>query len=59
MPHRGSSIATVSFGTAVAMWAVGYLSRLPAVQLPSPLVLALMLFCVLAGGWALGRYANR
>ncbi len=52
------SVLTVSFGSAVAMWAAGYLSRLPAVQLPSPVLLALVLACLYGGGWALGRYAN-
>ena len=52
------SILTVSFGSAVAMWAAGYLSRLPAVQLPSPVLLALVLACLGGGGWVLGRYAN-
>jgi len=52
------SVLTVGFGSAVAMWAVGYLSRLPAVQLPSPVLLALVLACLGGGGWALGRYAN-
>ena len=40
--ERGSSVLTVGFGSAVAMWAVGYLSRLPAVMLPSPILLFLM-----------------
>ena len=52
------SVLTVGFGSAVAMWAAGYLSRLPAVQLPSPVLLALVLACLGGGGWALGRYAN-
>ncbi len=40
------------------MWAAGYLSRLPAVQLPSPVLLVLVLACLCGGGWMLGRYAN-
>ena len=55
---RGSSVVTVGFGSAVAMWAVGYLGRLPVVMLPSPLLLTLMLACLLAGGWVLGRYGG-
>ncbi len=47
----------MGFATSVAMWAVGYLGRLPAVRLPSPLVLALLLLCVLGGGLVLGRYS--
>jgi cytochrome c oxidase assembly protein subunit 15 len=48
----------VGFGTAVAMWAVGYVSRLPAVHAPSPLLFALVVACLLGGGAALGRYAG-
>jgi len=57
--RRGSSVLAVGCGTAVAMWTVGYLSRLPAVLLPSPLLLGLVLACLLAGGWLLGRYDGR
>ena len=52
------SVLTVSFGSAVAMWAVGYLSRLPGVGLPSPVLLLLLLACLFGGGWVLGRYGN-
>jgi cytochrome c oxidase assembly protein subunit 15 len=51
-------VLTVSFGSAVAMWAVGYLSRLPGVGLPSPVLLLLLLACLFGGGWVLGRYGN-
>ncbi|NIM01389.1 MAG: hypothetical protein GTN89_11200 [Acidobacteria bacterium] len=50
------SLLTIGFGTTVAMWVVGYLGRLPALLLPSPALLALMLACVLVGGLFLGRY---
>jgi len=49
------AVVTGGFATTVAMWAVGYLGRLPAVMMPSPLVLVLLLGCLLAGGYALGR----
>jgi cytochrome c oxidase assembly protein subunit 15 len=52
---RGVGILAVGFGTTVAMWAIGYAGRLPAVLLPSQLMLALLLVCVLAGGGVLGR----
>ena len=55
---RGPSILAVGFGTTVAMWGVGYLSRLPLVQLPGPVLLPLLLLCLLAGGVALGRLAG-
>jgi cytochrome c oxidase assembly protein subunit 15 len=56
--QRGSGVLTVGFGSAVAMWAVGYVGRLPAVLAPSAMLLVLMLVCLLAGGWLLGRYAG-
>ena len=54
---RGSAVLTVGFGMAVAMWAVGYVGRLPAVLLPSPALLVLFLLCLLAGGYVAGRFA--
>jgi cytochrome c oxidase assembly protein subunit 15 len=57
-PTRGSSVLAAGFGITVAMWGVGYVGRLPAVQLPSPLILFLLLLCVVAGGIALGRHAG-
>jgi cytochrome c oxidase assembly protein subunit 15 len=50
-----SGVVTVGFGTTVAMWAVGYFCRLPAILLPSPLVLVLLLGCLFGGGYVLGR----
>ena len=49
---------TVGFGAAVAMWGVCYFSRLPAVLLPSPILLFLLLGCLVGAGVTLGRYAG-
>jgi cytochrome c oxidase assembly protein subunit 15 len=49
------SLVTIGFGTTVAMWFAGYVGRLPAVLLPSPVLLAVMLACAVAGGAVLGR----
>lgn len=54
----GSSFLAVGFATSVAMWAVGFFGRLPAVRLSSPAILALLLVCVVTGGLALGRYGG-
>jgi len=54
-PVRAASVLTVGFGTTVAMWAVGYLGRLPVIQLPSPLLLVLLLATLFAGGAFLGQ----
>jgi cytochrome c oxidase assembly protein subunit 15 len=51
---NGAAVLTVGFGTAVAMWAVGYFGRLPAVMLPSPALLGLLLAALLGGGLLLG-----
>lgn len=56
---RGSSIVAVGFATTVAMWGVGYVGHLPAVRLPAPWILGLLLLCPVAGGLALARLAAR
>ncbi len=50
-------VLAVGFGITVGMWAVGYVSRLPFILAPSPLVLAALLVCPLAVGFAVGRRA--
>ena len=50
------SLLTIGYGTTVAMWSMGYLGRLPSVVLPSPVMLSLLLFCVLGGGFVAGRH---
>jgi cytochrome c oxidase assembly protein subunit 15 len=49
------SLVTVGFGTTVAMWFAGYVGRLPAVQLASPVLLAAMLACAVGGGAIMAR----
>ncbi len=56
--NTGSGVLAVGFGTSVAMWAVGYVGRLPPVALPSPALLVLFLLCLLGGGWYAGRYTR-
>ncbi len=51
-------ILAVGFGTTVSMWAIGYAGRLPAIMLPSPLILLLLLCCMVGGGAVLGRLAH-
>lgn len=46
---------TLGFGTAVAMWTVGYVCRLPYTPLPSPLLLAILLGLLAAGGFTAAR----
>jgi cytochrome c oxidase assembly protein subunit 15 len=56
-PPKGS-LTTAVFGTTVAIWLVGYISRLPAVMAPSWLVGLAMLGCLFLGGLLLGREIN-
>jgi cytochrome c oxidase assembly protein subunit 15 len=56
---KTSDILVIGFGTTVAMWAVGYICRLPAVQAPSWLLLLLLLGCLLLGGFFAGRISSR
>lgn len=60
----GSRLApvTVGFGTAVAMWAVGYVCRLPHgvddVLVPNWAVLVLLVGCLVVGGMTIGRHSK-
>src|SRR2546426_1055526 len=58
-PRGAGDVLTVSFSTVIAMWAVGYAGRMPAVMAPSWAVGAEMLLCLIGGGllagWTTGR----
>jgi cytochrome c oxidase assembly protein subunit 15 len=55
---RGETLA-LGFGLSVAMWFVGYLGRMPPVVVPSWVLGAGMLACLLAGGFVAGRLSER
>ena len=57
--HSASDILAIGFGTTVAMWAVGYVCRLPPVSAPSELLLVLLVLCLAGGGFVAGRYSPR
>lgn len=57
--HSGSDLLALGFGTTVAMWTIGYVCRFPGVNAPGWLLLALLVVCLAAGGWAAGRFAGR
>jgi heme A synthase len=52
-------VLAVGFGTAVAMWGIGYICRLPGVSVTPQVVLPLLLACLVAGGFIAGRYSHR
>lgn len=52
---RSGEALAVGFGTAVAMWVVGYLTRLPGVELPPAVVGPALLGVLTAGGAVAGR----
>ena len=54
-----ADLLTIGFGTTVAMWAIGYLARLPVVLAPAPVVLVLLLLVLLGGGVVAGRCTGR
>jgi cytochrome c oxidase assembly protein subunit 15 len=57
---RGAGdVLALGFGTTVAMWAIGYLARLPVVLAPPSLVLVLLLAALLAAGFIAGRKGDR
>jgi cytochrome c oxidase assembly protein subunit 15 len=49
----------IGFGTTVAMWAIGYLARLPVVLAPPSLVLVSLLAALVAGGYLAGSRGLR
>jgi cytochrome c oxidase assembly protein subunit 15 len=56
---RAADMLACGFGASVAMWGVGYVCRLPYVNAPGWLVLALMLLALAAAGYACGRLSAR
>ena len=56
--HRGSDLLALGFGITVSMWAIGYVCRFPGMDTPAWLLMALLLGCLAAGGWAAGRFAG-
>jgi len=57
---RGAGdILAVGFGTTVAMWAIGYLARLPVVLAPPAIVLSCLLLTLVAGGYLAGSRGTR
>jgi len=57
--NGGSDILALGFGTTVAMWALGYLCRLPPAPVPSWVVALGLLACLTLGGFLAGRYTAR
>lgn len=57
--NRRAEWLALGFGTAIAMWAIGYLLRLPFINAPGWLILSLMLLSMLGGGILAGRWGGR
>jgi cytochrome c oxidase assembly protein subunit 15 len=55
----GSEVLALGFGTTVAMWAIGYIGRLPGVGAPSWLLGLLLIACLACGGVVAGRLSER
>ena len=49
-------VAVFGFGTAAAMWAVGYFTHLPQWGVPAPVVFLLLIAILAGGGFLAGRY---
>jgi cytochrome c oxidase assembly protein subunit 15 len=54
-----ADLLALGFGTTVAMWAAGYLLRLPPATTPAPAALALLALILTAGGLLTGRLTPR
>jgi len=60
LDENRSALLALGFGTAVAMWWLGYLARLPRAQfVPAWLLAAGMLALMVAGGCVAGRWGGR
>lgn len=58
-PTGHADLLALSFGTTVGMWALGYACRLFGDAVPPPLIFALLIGCLLAGGFMAGRHSPR
>lgn len=59
-PHRfGADVLAVGLGTAVAMWAAGYVTHMPALRLPAAVVFFALLIVLMFGGYLGGRLTRR
>jgi cytochrome c oxidase assembly protein subunit 15 len=58
-PRDAADVLALGFGTTVGMWAAGYVCRMPGMSVPGWLLLALLVLCLLVGGWLAGRYSPR
>ncbi len=54
-----SDILAVGFGCTVAIWTVGYLTRLPPLAVPQAVTFVLFLVCLVGAGFAIGRWTDR
>ncbi|MFB3910131.1 MAG: heme A synthase [Candidatus Eisenbacteria bacterium] len=54
-----TDVLAIGFATTVAMWGIGYVSRMPPVWVPSSLLVVLLLGCMAAGGFYAGRTTGR
>ncbi len=54
-----SDLLAISFGTTVAMWAVGYVGYMPLIKASPLLVASLVLLCLVGGGWTIVRRTHR
>lgn len=54
-----TDLLAIAFGGTTAMWAVGYVGRLPPAIIPGWVLLPVMLLCLLIGGFISGRYTPK
>jgi len=59
-PHlRGGDVLACGFGISAAVWVSAYLCRLPFVQAPGQVTVALMIAMVLLGGFIAARFSAK
>src|SRR5262245_52841246 len=52
-------VLTVGFATALAMWFVGYVCRLPGIGAPAAVLFLAFVALLVAGGWVAARTSTR
>ncbi len=54
-----ADLLAIGVGTTVCMWVIGYVARMPGLEIPSPVLFFLFLGCLLGGGIYAGYATER
>jgi len=57
--RSAADILALGFGMTTAVWAFGYIGRMPPAPVPATPLLVILLVAIAAGGWIAGRFSDR